>query len=142
MGEQNRTTPAGAARFSRHRADAAGMMRAIALLSGVLASFALPGHATAADSTTPDVNDPQIIAAGRDLFREKHCSHCHGADGAGGVNLNKRDLSNPTDVFAAIADGSERGSLRMPAWRDVLSDREMWEATAYVMSLARRSNGR
>ncbi len=69
------------------------------------------------------------------VFVEKHCSHCHGANGDGGVNLTNRDLSDPNYVFEAIADGQQRGSLRMPAWLDVLSEAGIWQATAYVMSL-------
>jgi mono/diheme cytochrome c family protein len=82
-----------------------------------------------------DLADPKHISAGRQVFLEKHCSHCHGANGDGGVTLTNRDLSNPNYIFEAIADGQQRGSLRMPAWRDVLSDAEIWQVTAYVMSL-------
>jgi mono/diheme cytochrome c family protein len=48
--------------------------------------------------------------------------------------------SNPDYVFAAIADGRERGSLRMPAWGEVLSEAQIWQVTAYVMSISRRTN--
>ena len=95
----------------------------------------IPGLVHAGDALAPDLNDPAVISAGRQVFLEKHCSHCHGANGDGGVNLTKRDLGDPKYVFSAIADGQERGGLRMPAWRDVLTDAEIWQATAYVMSL-------
>jgi mono/diheme cytochrome c family protein len=42
------------------------------------------------------------ISAGRELYLEKHCSHCHDANGDGGVNLTNRDLSNPNYVFEAL----------------------------------------
>jgi mono/diheme cytochrome c family protein len=74
------------------------------------------------DETVPGLKDPNMISAGRELCLEKHCSHCHGANGDGGVNLTNRDLSNPNYVFEAIAEGRERGSLRMPGWREVLSE--------------------
>jgi len=41
-------------------------------------------------------------------------------------------------VFQSIADGREGRGLRMPAWRDVLTDEEIWKATAYVMSISRQ----
>lgn len=88
----------------------------------------------------PDFKDPQVIEAGRALFLAKHCSNCHGARGDGGVNLTKRDLSDPNYVFQAIADGREKGGLRMPAFRGVMSDAEIWQAAAYVMSLANKPN--
>jgi mono/diheme cytochrome c family protein len=92
------------------------------------------------DETIPDLKDPSMISAGRELYLEKHCSHCHGANGDGGVNLTNRDLSNPNYVFEAIAEGRERGSLRMPGWRGVLSGPQIWQATAYVMSISRKTD--
>jgi mono/diheme cytochrome c family protein len=88
----------------------------------------------------PNLGDPAVVEAGHALFLEKHCSHCHGATGEGGVNLTRRDLSNPAYVFEAIAGGRERGSLRMPAFREMLSDEEIWQAAAYVMSLGQPRN--
>jgi mono/diheme cytochrome c family protein len=51
------------------------------------------------------------------------------------VNLTKHDLTYPSYVFQAIADGRERGSMRMPAARDTLFDEEIWQTTAlcYVL---------
>jgi mono/diheme cytochrome c family protein len=99
----------------------------------------LIGVARSADIEIPDLKDPGVISAGRELFLEKHCSHCHGADGHGGVNLTNRDLRNPSYVFDAIAEGQERGTLRMPAWQDVLTKAEIWQVTAYVMSISHNS---
>jgi mono/diheme cytochrome c family protein len=96
--------------------------------------------AVQSDETVPDLKDPNMISAGRELYLEKHCSHCHGANGDGGVNLTNRDLSNPNYVFEAIAEGRERGSLRMPGWRGVLSGAQMWQVTAYVMSIGRKTD--
>jgi mono/diheme cytochrome c family protein len=41
----------------------------------------------------------------------------------------RRDL-DPKGVFQSIADGREKSGLRMPAWREVLTDEEIWKATA------------
>jgi mono/diheme cytochrome c family protein len=112
--------------------------RALALAAAL--RVGIVGLAYAADHNTPDLKDPKMISAGHELYLEKHCSHCHGASGDGGVNLTDRDLSNPNYVFAAIADGRERGSLRMPAWGDVLSEAQIWQVTAYVMSIGRRTD--
>src|SRR3984893_13992262 len=89
--------------------------------------------------TIPNLKDPGMISAGRELYLEKHWSHCHSA-GDGGVTLTNRDLSNPNYVFEAIAEGRERGSLRMPGWRGVLSGAQIWQATAYVMSISRKTD--
>jgi len=39
-------------------------------------------------------------------------------------------------VFESIADGREARGLGMPAWRDVMTDEEIWKATAYVMAIS------
>jgi mono/diheme cytochrome c family protein len=87
----------------------------------------------------PDLKDPKVITAGHELYLEKQCAHCHGEDGRGGVNLAQRTL-DAKGVFTSIADGRERNGIRMPEWRGVLSDKQIWEATAYVLSISQPSN--
>ncbi len=87
----------------------------------------------------PDLKDPKVIAAGHELFLEKQCAHCHGEDGRGGINLARRKL-DAKDVFTSIAEGRERSGIRMPEWRGVLSEEEIWQATAYVLSISQSSN--
>jgi mono/diheme cytochrome c family protein len=82
-----------------------------------------------------NLKDPKMIAVGHELFLEKQCAHCHGEDGKGGVNLARRIL-DPADVFQSIANGREKNGIRMPAWRDVLTDDQIRQATAYVMSIS------
>ena len=115
------------------------MMRTVVMLTGAVVSVGLVGAVSSDESTIPDLSDPKVISAGRNVFLKKHCSHCHGANGDGGINLTKRDLADPTYVFQAIAEGRERGSMRMPAAREVLSDEEIWQTTAYVMSIGLKS---
>jgi mono/diheme cytochrome c family protein len=86
----------------------------------------------------PNLTDPKTISAGHDVFLEKQCAHCHGEDGTGGVNLARRTL-DPKGVFVSIADGREKNGIRMPAWREVLTDQEIWEATAYVLSISQKN---
>jgi mono/diheme cytochrome c family protein len=88
----------------------------------------------------PDLTDPKVIAAGHQLFLEKQCAHCHGEDGRGGINLARRTL-DAKGVFTSISEGRERNGIRMPEWRGVLSDDEIWQATAYVLSISQSGNG-
>jgi mono/diheme cytochrome c family protein len=94
--------------------------------------------ATVSAQQSPNLKDPKLIAAGHQLFLEKQCAHCHGEDGTGGVNLARRNL-DPAGVFQSISDGREKNGIRMPAWRDVLTDDEIWQATAYVLSISGHS---
>jgi mono/diheme cytochrome c family protein len=87
----------------------------------------------------PNLKDPNVIAAGHELFLEKQCAHCHGEDGKGGVNLARRTL-DAKGAFMSIAEGREKNGIRMPAWREVLTDKEIWEATAYVLSISQSSH--
>ncbi len=96
------------------------------------------GATALAEEGAANLKDPKMISAGHALFLEKQCAHCHGEDGRGGVNLAKRDL-DPAGVFQSIAEGREKNGIRMPAWREVLSDEEIWQATAYVMSISHQS---
>ena len=110
-------------------------MRNIATLALAMIVFGAAAGRSSADEL-PNLKDPTMISAGHALFLEKQCAHCHGEDGAGGVNLTRRVL-DAKGVFLSIADGREKNGIRMPAWREVLSDQEIWQATAYVLSISR-----
>lgn len=107
------------------------------MYAGLALLFTLMGAALA--QTAPDLKDPNIIAAGRQVFEEKQCTYCHGADGNGGVKLAGRNDLEADYVFQTISEGRVRGSLRMPSWRGLLNDQQIWQATAYVLSLAQQS---
>ena len=106
-------------------------MARVLLAAMASVAVAVPGSA----QQDPELNDPKLIAAGHQLFLEKQCAHCHGEDGRGGVNLARRNL-DPAGVFQSITDGREKNGIRMPSWRDVLTNDEIWQATAYVMSIS------
>jgi mono/diheme cytochrome c family protein len=103
----------------------------------VVVAGILVGKVASAEEGVPNLKDPKMIAAGHNLFLAKQCAHCHGAGGSGGIDLTQRELY-PQEIFQSIADGREKKGLRMPAWRDVLSDEEIWQATAYVISISRQ----
>lgn len=113
-------------------------MRIVATLACALVVAGGMG-ATLHAEDMPNLRDEKMIAAGRALFLGKQCAHCHGEDGTGGVNLARRVL-DAKGVFVSIADGREKNGIRMPAWREVLSDEEIWQATAFVLSISQPSN--
>ena len=113
-------------------------MRNIATLACVVLVIGLMAAKLHADEMQmPNLKDPKLISAGHNLFLEKQCAHCHGEDGNGGVNLTRRDLSDSKSVFVSIADGLEKNGIRMPAWRAVLTDEEIWAVVAYAKSLSK-----
>ena len=46
--------------------------------------------------------------------------------GRQGRRQSRRRVLDPKGVFVSIADGRERNGIRMPAWREVLTDQEIW----------------
>ena len=106
-------------------------MRNIATIACAVLVFGLTVQRANADEL-PNLKDPTMISAGHALFLEKQCAHCHGEDGTGGVNR----MLDAKGVFVSIADGREKNGIRMPAWREVLTDEEIWEAAAYILSIA------
>ena len=119
---------------------AAGRLGIFSSIAAIAAGAAVPAVVGAASSKPiPDLSDPAVIQAGQNLFEDRQCAYCHGRDGNGGIKLRGLGDLDPADVFATIADGRISGNLRMPAWRGVLSDKEIWEAVAYVLVLSHSS---
>ena len=87
----------------------------------------------------------QNIAAGKKLY-EENCASCHGAKGQGDGEAGK-ELSPPpanlaftlrrpiaTDGFLmwTISEGGEKLKTAMPAFRDVLNERQRWQLILYL----------
>jgi mono/diheme cytochrome c family protein len=111
-------------------------MNRVALV--VLALWPIVALAEDIPSPPPTLKDQKMIRAGKQLFVTKQCSQCHGPDGRGGINLVQRDLADvpPRFLFDTIANGREKNGVRMPAWRGVLSDEQIWDAIAFVQSIS------
>jgi mono/diheme cytochrome c family protein len=87
---------------------------------------------------------PDAQRRGRTLY-VVHCQICHGERGDGqgvrreGLTPPPRDFTNPAwhrsasprHVFFAIREG--RPGTPMPGWK-ILSEKEAWDLTAYVLS--------
>jgi mono/diheme cytochrome c family protein len=97
----------------------------------------------------PYAGNTVAIAEGLELYKE-NCSSCHGmsATGDGSVTLQLRD--QPANLLAIseyrdlheIANKVAYGHSRtMPAFRQVLSESEIWKIANYVYSLKGAENG-
>jgi mono/diheme cytochrome c family protein len=88
---------------------------------------------------------PEVIRAGGDRY-QKICAECHGALGLGnGVMANSL---NPSPALLAyliqmpmavdqylmwsISEGGKEFGTGMPAFKDTLSEKEIWEIVAYM----------
>jgi DMSO reductase family type II enzyme heme b subunit len=104
--------------------------------------------------TQPLVGSQEDVAAGRELYDE-HCAQCHGGEGDGqGVMAELLDprprdfrrgvfkirttmqgeLPTDGDVFRIIGNGMPGTS--MPAWRDILSEAQIWQLVHYVKTFS------
>lgn len=84
------------------------------------------------------------VLSGRVIY-STICIRCHGADGKGGGAMKfappVADLTSPAiqgkldaRLFKSVHDG--KPNTAMGAWRESLSDDEIWDALAYVRTLA------
>lgn len=84
------------------------------------------------------------VVSGREIY-SNICIRCHGIDGKG--NEQVKLVPQPADLtsaavqrkldarlFKSVHDG--KSNTAMGAWREVLSDDEIWDVLAYVRTLA------
>jgi cytochrome c oxidase cbb3-type subunit 3 len=77
------------------------------------------------------------LSQGQQLYELFNCVGCH-AHGGGGMGVPLIDDkwiygSEPQQIFATIVQGRPKG---MPSFRGRLTEKQVWELTAYVRSLS------
>jgi mono/diheme cytochrome c family protein len=84
----------------------------------------------------PLERDPEVVAAGRNLF-EQHCTECHGGLAEGGrkgpsLLVEQVQNSEPGTIFWILTNGVVwRG---MPVWSK-LPEPQRWQLVSYIKSL-------
>jgi cytochrome c oxidase cbb3-type subunit 3 len=78
------------------------------------------------------------VAQGKRLYEWMNCVGCH-AQGGGGMGPALMDPQwiyggKLQQIYSTIRDGRKNG---MPAWRNRMTDEQIWEVAAYVRSLGR-----
>ena len=82
-------------------------------------------------------NNANAIAKGQQLYLQMNCVGCH-SHGGGGMGPPLMDDQwryggRIDQIAASIAEGRPNG---MPAWRQKLTDDQIWQLAAYVRSLS------
>jgi putative heme-binding domain-containing protein len=84
-----------------------------------------------------DLSSPEVAAAGEKVFAV-NCSvgYCHGKAGRAGRGPRLRGRSwDKQFLFDVILNGIPSSS--MPAWKDRLTEKEIWQTVAYIMTLSK-----
>jgi cytochrome c oxidase cbb3-type subunit 3 len=99
------------------------------------------------DFHTPPPSDPRgdhyqsnayDVAQGKRLFSWMNCTGCHG-HGGGAIGPALMDDywiygGSIQQIYSSIRDGRQKG---MPAWKNRLTDQQIWQLAAYVRSMGR-----
>ncbi len=92
---------------------------------------------TTSPAVSVNLSDPNVIATGRTIFAQS-CSvgYCHGKEGRSGRGPKLRAREWDKDyLFNVILDGIPSSS--MPAWKDKLSEQQIWSVVAYILTLSK-----
>lgn len=125
-----------------------------AIATALVAAGSLSPVIAGGEPTKPDPDNASLVARGKALYAD-HCARCHGANLEGQQDWRKR-LPNgrlrapPHDVTghtwhhsdqqlfemtkngtAALMPGLETD---MPAYKDILSDAEIWDVLSFIES--------
>ena len=90
----------------------------------------------------PYVEDPESVVRGEVIY-QTHCARCHGTEGRGdgpgaiGLTFRPLDLTSYASEKSAnaVAMNVSYGKNEMPAYVDILTTREIWDVSNYVISL-------
>ncbi len=101
-------------------------------LPAIVLSFAFPAQRLLAAGGKSGTKAAE--QAGALLFRDKGCTHCHGAGGIGTkkapslVDLRKNKQWTPAQITNQILDGGQK----MPPFSDSVTDEEAAQLVAYL----------
>ena len=115
----------------------AGWLWLVALLVGLASAAAGDEVLSGAQTGGIDLRDVQHIEAGYRIFSGLCAGYCHGPEGTakrGPAVRNRPELKAHT-LFYTISNGRRRSGNPMPPWRGLLTETQIWQVVAYIVSL-------
>ena len=84
-----------------------------------------------------DLRDVQHIEAGYKIFSGLCAGYCHGPEGTAkrGPALRNRPELKTHVLFHTITNGRKRSGNPMPPWKGLLTETQIWQVVAYIVSL-------
>jgi mono/diheme cytochrome c family protein len=127
-------------------------MKAVLVGVALLAVVGITGLGYAGGPSLKDLNVSQPerdVLSGRVIY-STICIRCHGVDGKGDGQMKftppAADLTSPAiqgkldaRLFKSVHDG--KPNTAMGAWREALTDDEIWDVLAYVRTLTPEKAG-
>jgi len=119
-------------------------------MKAVLVGIAVLAFAGGASLKELNVSPPERDVLSGKVIYSTICIRCHGIDGKGDAQVKftppVADLTSPAvqgkldaRLFKSVHDG--KPNTAMGAWRESLSDDEIWDVLAYVRTLAPDETG-
>lgn len=112
-------------------------------------------HATVpaeyAGISSPFAADEASLGRGQVIY-EQHCATCHGesgmGDGPAGASLDPpaSPIAHTSQMLAddylfwRLSEGGMPFKTAMPAWKDILSEEQLWDVLHYVRALGRQGS--
>jgi len=115
----------------------AGWLWLFALLVGLISAAAGDEVLSGPQTGGIDLRDVQHIEAGYRIFSGLCAGYCHGPEGTakrGPAVRNRPELKAHT-LFYTISNGRRRSGNPMPPWRGLLTETQIWQVVAYIVSL-------
>lgn len=84
-----------------------------------------------------DLRNTQHIEAGYKIFSGLCAGYCHGpgATAKRGPALRNRPELKAYALFHVISNGRRRSGNPMPPWKNLLTETQIWQLVAYIVSL-------
>jgi len=112
---------------------------ALALLTTAFTTHLIipTAYSQSGSSQATGLADPAAANQGK-LFFDRACTYCHGKEGAGGKtpSFKGRKDFTPQTLFDVIENGRVNGANIMPAWKGSLTQTQISQLVAYILSLA------
>lgn len=109
----------------------------LALLAGLTSGAAADEVLSGPQTGGIDLREVQHIEAGYRIFSGLCAGYCHGPEGTakrGPAVRNRPELKAHT-LFFTISNGRKRSGNPMPPWRGLLTETQIWQVVAYIVSL-------
>jgi mono/diheme cytochrome c family protein len=125
--------------MSKH---ALSLLILILLIVGIVK---LPSSAKLVFNSNPEPKTIKTQMLGLKLYQE-YCLACHGPKGLGD-GINSQSMKTKPTNLVEFSDRPEwliaylisEGTGEMPAWKDVLSEQQIWQLSYYIKQLNKNS---